>query len=326
MKTIKYLTAAMLATAALTAHAALQVPGPIVSASWVHKHLKDVVVLDIRFDAAGFTRAPVYNKTKGGKQVLAQVGGHIPGANLVKFADIRVIQQERGKAIIGMLPGRSHFENLMEQAGASNEEPVIITSPGTTVDDIDAGTRLYWQVRIYGGTNVAVLNGGNAAWLQAGYPVATNPPPFAMGDWTAKPKDETMLATIDQVEKMVKVGHEQFIDARPENQYFGVTWKAPYVKAGGHLPGALNLPPELLLKPVGKAMMFLKPDQYKTMFRQVGIHANVPTTTYCNTGHLASGAWFVMHEVMKDPKVRLYDGSMLEWTTLGNPVQGLPKS
>jgi thiosulfate/3-mercaptopyruvate sulfurtransferase len=37
--------------------------------------------------------------------------------------------------------------------------------------------------------------------------------------------------------------------------------------------------------------------------------------TFCNTGHLASIAWFGLSEVEGLKNVRLYDGSMSDWTT-----------
>jgi thiosulfate/3-mercaptopyruvate sulfurtransferase len=36
--------------------------------------------------------------------------------------------------------------------------------------------------------------------------------------------------------------------------------------------------------------------------------------SYCNTGHWAATNWFVMSEVLGLDNVRLYDGSMVEWT------------
>jgi len=36
--------------------------------------------------------------------------------------------------------------------------------------------------------------------------------------------------------------------------------------------------------------------------------------TFRNTGHLASVGWFVGHELLGNRKVKMYDGSMVEWT------------
>jgi thiosulfate/3-mercaptopyruvate sulfurtransferase len=36
--------------------------------------------------------------------------------------------------------------------------------------------------------------------------------------------------------------------------------------------------------------------------------------SYCNTGHTAALNWFVLSEILGREEVRLYDGSMTEWT------------
>jgi thiosulfate/3-mercaptopyruvate sulfurtransferase len=36
--------------------------------------------------------------------------------------------------------------------------------------------------------------------------------------------------------------------------------------------------------------------------------------TYCNTGHWAATDWFVLSAVLGRPDVRLYAGSMVEWS------------
>jgi thiosulfate/3-mercaptopyruvate sulfurtransferase len=59
------------------------------------------------------------------------------------------------------------------------------------------------------------------------------------------------------------------------------------------------------------------------VFAAQGIDANAPSVSYCNTGHMAAGSWFIQSEILGNPQVRLYDGSMHEWTTLGRPVVGL---
>jgi thiosulfate/3-mercaptopyruvate sulfurtransferase len=46
-----------------------------------------------------------------------------------------------------------------------------------------------------------------------------------------------------------------------------------------------------------------------------------PVVTYCNTGHWAATDWFVLSAVLGRPDVRLFAGSMVEWTAdLRRPV------
>ena len=49
-----------------------------------------------------------------------------------------------------------------------------------------------------------------------------------------------------------------------------------------------------------------------------------PIVSYCNTGHWAATNWFVLSEVLGRKDVRLYYGSMVEWTAdARRPVESL---
>ena len=49
------------------------------------------------------------------------------------------------------------------------------------------------------------------------------------------------------------------------------------------------------------------------------IHPDKPVVTYCHSGMQATQAYFTLKHLGYD--VRLYDGSMSEWTTKGAPVE-----
>ena len=59
------------------------------------------------------------------------------------------------------------------------------------------------------------------------------------------------------------------------------------------------------------------------MMRAKGLNPDVPTVTYCDSGHLSTGQWFIMHELLGNKNVKQYDGSMHEWTKLKKPVEAL---
>ena len=44
-----------------------------------------------------------------------------------------------------------------------------------------------------------------------------------------------------------------------------------------------------------------------------------PAVTYCNTGHWAATDWFVLSEMLGRKDVRLYYGSMVDWTADAQP-------
>ncbi len=305
---------------------AVDVPGPVVSPEWLHKNLSGVTVLDVRYDLDGFTSRPQYEKdAQTGARTLTATGGHIPGALGVDYNALRVTRKVSGTDIDKLIPEQAAFQTLMRSFGLDAGKPVIITSPGDDSGYLDAAARLYWSLKYYGQQSMALLDGGNAAWLQAGYPVGSDAAPHRTGNWVAQAPNESLRAETAEVEAALKSGM-QMVDARTADQYTGLYYKKPKVKAGGHLAGARLLPPEVRTRQDGLATVFLRPAEYRMVFASMGLSPDAPTVTYCNTGHLASGAWFIQHEILGNAGVSLYDGSMTEWTTLGHPVVGVHSS
>jgi thiosulfate/3-mercaptopyruvate sulfurtransferase len=186
-------------------------------------------------------------------------------------------------------------------------------------------TRLYFQLRFFGEPRdqIAILNGGLNAWLQDGYPVSVDKIAAATGNWTVGPIDREILASLDQVKDGLREGSYQFVDARPVDQFLGVV-RSPVDKTPGHLAGAVSFPTDAIVRPNGAAYEFMSARDYKMILAQFHIRPDVPTISYCNTALFASGSWFVLSEIVGNPKSKLYAGSMVEWTNLGNPTVGLP--
>jgi thiosulfate/3-mercaptopyruvate sulfurtransferase len=42
--------------------------------------------------------------------------------------------------------------------------------------------------------------------------------------------------------------------------------------------------------------------------------------TFCNAGHWSATDWFVLSEVLGQPNVRMYPGSMVDWTQRARPA------
>ena len=104
-----------------------------------------------------------------------------------------------------------------------------------------------------------------------------------------------------------------FVDARSPDQYAG-TGAEP---RSGHLPGAKNLYWTNSL--VSSTDPVLQPMHYlhEALWKNVGADQPAVRTvvTYCRTGMQASYDYFVARYVGY-PDVRLYDGSMSEWSAL----------
>ena len=324
MNTMGRLLAATLCAAAMAASAlGAGLPGPLVDAQWLHQHLGEVTVLTVTDDTSLYTSAPHL----GPGRAVQQVGGHVPGSLLVDFGTIRQSRVEGGQTLQALLPQAQFFTDAMDKAGLDAGRPVIVVPLGDGVIAMDMGTRLYFQLRYFGVARdqVALLNGGTAAWLHAGYAVSTAAAPAARGDWKAGSPDASILATLDQVRQAQSSGREQFIDARPTPQYLGIE-RAGIDTSAGHLPGAKSFPTDAIVATRDGVTRFLTSRDYEWMFASYGISTHAPTIAYCNTGHLASGAWFVAREILGNRDARLYANSMNEWTHLGHPTVGLPET
>ena len=293
---------------------AVEIPSPVVDAAWLNAHKDEVTVLQVSGPLKSFTTAPEM-KTVEGKTEIVSVAGHVPGASFVDFKKVRVDRMVNDKKVKAMLPPKGDFEKLAQSWGVMKDSAIVIVPAGLATADVDQATRLYWQFKYFGQKKMAILDGGMAAWLSAGYPAATDAPANATGDWVATGEDKTILATYDEVNSAVAKKDVQLADARPQNQYMGVFTKKG--EMSGHLVGAKDVSPDLLTRADGKAANFLPAASYKSIIEAKGLDTNAPTIAYCNTGHLASGLWFVSHEIVGNKQTKLYDGSLVEYSLLG---------
>ena len=312
--------AALLGLAATSLANALELPGPVVSPAWLAQHPDEVNIVDVRSDLATFTLAPTFTTTEG-KKSLTTAGGHIPGALLLDFGKTRVSRMIDNREIKWMLPEQKDFQSLLRGIGVKAGRPTVIVSDGASGEDFDMAARVYWSMKVYGDDHLAVLDGGTRAWLQGGMPFATTVATPVAGNWAATAPRLRYVASSADV--AAAIGTDvQIVDARPTPFYLGLT-KKPVVGQAGHIKGAVNFPPDLRTLSKDDGTHLLSPAEYTEIFKHLDMAAQKPSITYCNTGHLAAGAWFVQSEVMRNPDTKLYDGSMLEWTTEGRPVVGL---
>lgn len=305
---------------------ALTVPGPVVDGEWLSKNLNEVTVLDVRTNPKSFQANPEFEvDKKTGKKFLVELGGHIAGAVPVDNKKVRVERVVNGLKLAGMIPERADFEKLARGWGVASGRPVVLVSAGMEPIDFNEAARLYWQFKVYGEDNIAVLNGGTAGWIADGREVVTTAATVAEGNWTS-PADRSASynATLADVEKAVK-DKTQLVDARDNPTFLGLT-KPGSVSAFGHLAGARNVPTTLMSTTGTEAARLHAADTYRDIYRMSGVDPQAPAIAYCNTGHQASGTWFVLHEVLGNRQVRLYDGSMHEWTMAKMPLEAVSRA
>lgn len=302
---------------------ALQVPGPLVDVEWLSANVDKVRILEFRPDPESFTVAPQYvTDKKTGKRVLAEIGGHLPGSVPVDFSKLRVDRMIDGLKVRYMGPPKADFEKLVQSWGIDKGDAIVLVSSGESYNDLNEAARLYWQFKYFGEDNVTILNGGTTAWLAGEKPVSTVLSQPKAGSWVATEERTSILATSEQTAQASEQKNRQLVDARPIAQHFGLS-KSGAVTQAGHIAGSKPFAQELISKNVGPAAYYLDAATYRALFKRLGLSETDPTITYCNTGHQATGFWFVLSEVLGNRDVRLYDGSLHQWTLEKRPVVGL---
>jgi thiosulfate/3-mercaptopyruvate sulfurtransferase len=275
--------------------AAAEPVAPLVSPQWLKDRLSDptIFVLDIRSAIDG-----------GGYEAYTK--GHIPGAVHSDYdkAGWRVTRN----GVPFMLPTEAELEKLIGETGIDEDSHVVIVPAGVSATDFGSAARVYWTLKVAGHPAVSILDGGFAAWQAASYPIQT-------GNRAPSPKiftatlNHNLLAAITDVEKAANGnGGTILLDARPES-YFTGKERAPAAKAYGHIPGAIHLDSVSFYDPAAKR---LRPKE--ELARIAAALPAGPAVAYCNTGHWAATDWFVLSVILGRPDVRLYDGSMVEWT------------
>ena len=158
---------------------------------------------------------------------------HLPGA--VYFD----LNQDLSAAANGRngrhpLPGREDFAARLAVAGADDHTLLVVY-------DGSGGTyaaRLWWMARWAGHDRVRMLDGGLAAWRDAGGAVESGPArPRLPGTFTLRPPQ---MATIefDALREGLGRGRRLIVDARAADRFRGENEKLDPV--AGHIPGATN--------------------------------------------------------------------------------------
>ena len=281
-------------------HAAPPVPEGLVDVDWLVEHLDDPSVRTIE---AGLDSTSYYQ-------------GHVPGAAALSWLDDLHEADRRGT-----LPQR-RVEELMSSRGITPQTHVVLYGDG---DNMFAAYAL-WLLRYYRHERVSLLDGGRRAWLGAGAPLTSDVPPVPASTYVSPGPDESLRATRDLLlERYVGApSGTALLDCRGAAEYHGRAGNSTdlpvmFHRLTGHVPGASNLLSSELLDP--RTGRFRSRDELARTIAEHGVEPHDEVVLYCDVGQRSALAWFVLHELLRHPRVRHYDGGWAEYGSLvGAPV------
>lgn len=266
----------------------------IVSPQLLHDDGAEWVVIDTRFDLT----APA----KGRSDYLT---GHIPGAYYAHLDDDLASPP-------GPLDGRhplpepARLAELLGGWGIGEDTQVVVYDQGGGA----IAARLWWLLRWLGHTRVAVLDGGYAAWCEAGYrtdDTDENAAPPRPAVFRPRP-DPDMVLDVEALARGLAAGEVLLVDARDAARFAGRC--EPIDPVAGHVPGALNRPFSDNLDERGR--MLSAPRLHSEYAALLAGRPPRELVAMCGSGVTACHLLLAM-QVGGLPGGRLYAGSWSEW-------------
>src|SRR5437764_479470 len=202
-----------------------------VSTEWLAERLHDadVVVLD------GSFYLPALKRDAEAEYRAA----HIPGA--VRF-DIDAIA-DHSSSLPHMLPGADEFAAAIGKLGIGDGMTIVVYDGA----GLGGSPRVWWTFRVFGAENVFVLDGGLPKWKAEGR--STESGPVTRAPQTFSPKfDRAMVASVDDVQRVLLDKTAQVVDARPADRFRGEAPEPRPGLRGGHMPGSFNVPSASLIQ------------------------------------------------------------------------------
>ncbi|WP_086669092.1 sulfurtransferase [Lentzea kentuckyensis] len=259
------------------------------------------VVLDVRWRLGGPPGRQDYEVS------------HVPGA---VYVDLDTeLSSPPGVGGRHPLPDPERLQEVLRRAGVREDGQVVAYDAG----DGSVAARVWWLLRWAGHGEVAVLDGGFAAWEAAGLPVTAEEPAPLTGDAAGDVAVRAGQMPVLDADGAAALAQEGvLLDARAVARYRGET--EPVDPKAGHVPGALNAP---TTGHVGADGRWLGGEELAARFAELGVSGDVAVGAYCGSGVTASSVVLALEVAgitSAEKPAALYAGSWSNWCALDREV------
>ena len=275
-------------------------PESLVETGWVAEHLNDdsIRLVEVDVDLSSYAEA------------------HIPGA--IQWDWMSHLNTTIQRDILS----KEEMSQLLGECGIGRDTHVVLYGDNNNWFAAYA----FWQMKLYGHDNVAMMNGGRLKWLGEGRETTTEVPTFASQSYSASGANEGLRALRDHVLQSVRGQSDvALVDVRSPAEYNGeVIAPANMPQEGaqraGHIPGASSIP-------WGQAVnetdgTFKSVDELRALYGGKGITGDREIITYCRIGERSSHTWFALTQLLGYENVRNYDSSWTEYGSMvGAPIE-----
>ncbi len=268
----------------------------LVDADWAQDHLEDTNVVFVEVD----------------EDTTAYEKSHLPGA--VRLDWRTDLQDPLRRDFVD----RAGFEALLTEKGIGNDDTVVLYGGNNNWFAAYA----FWYFTIYGHRDVRLLDGGRKKWELDSRPLTDEMPHRPRTAYVAAEPDTSIRAFRGEV--LDGIGHQNLIDVRSPEEYAGRLLAPAHLpqeqsQRAGHIPTAVNVP---WSKAANEDGTFRSEQELRALYADAGVDFGRDTIAYCRIGERSAHTWFVLRELLGQPRVKNYDGSWTEYGSLvGVPIE-----
>ncbi|WP_416393095.1 MULTISPECIES: sulfurtransferase [unclassified Curtobacterium] len=274
---------------------------PLVSTQWLADHLgaDELIVLDASVHTAGTGLQTTWQTARDAYEQR----GHVPGA---RYADLVEAFSTPDAAVPFTRPDAERFESAASELGVTNGSTVVVYDDSVG----EWSARLWWIFRSFGFDSVAVLDGGFTKWRDEGRPVRVGALRTAPAPTSRKAGEPA--AFLAGEERALWADHDRVLRAVSGDEPATLVLAAPDAALGTEhppiVPGSTTVPVDAIVDPTTNS--FLRRPALEQAFASV-LDAD-EIVTYCGVGSAACADALAL-TVLGHDKVRVYDGSLLDW-------------
>jgi thiosulfate/3-mercaptopyruvate sulfurtransferase len=272
-------------------------PDVLVTTEWVATHSGDagVRIVEVDVDTSAYDQ------------------GHVPASAGWNWTT------ELCDTLVRDIVPTAQLEQLLGKTGIDNNTTIILYGDNNNWFAAWA----FWQLKIYGHTDVRIMDGGRKKWLEEGRDLSTDKPAFPPKTYKAKLPDLSLRAFLPEVQQASHTRSAALVDVRSPQEFTGEILAPPGLpetcQRGGHIPGAKSIP---WAKACNEDGTFKGKAELRSLYGAQGVTADRPVIAYCRIGERSSHTWFVLKYLLDFHDVKNYDGSWTEWGNLvGAPVE-----
>ena len=274
----------------------------MVSSAWLAAHLKDpnLVVL-----ATGLK--PTYDQ------------GHIPGARFITMNDV-IAPMDHSKMKPGELmtemPEANALRDTLQKLGVSDNSKIVLYYSDQYYSPT---TRIVYTLNYAGlGANTVMLEGGIRAWKAAGNMTTTDTPSVTPGHLSPLTLHHELIVDATFVQTTAKTPGFALVDGRETEAYEGRG--SGGANPVGHIPGAASVSYEDVFN---EQEALRSPAELEQLFTKAGVKPGDTIVGYCWVGQRATAMLFAARTL--GHAVKLYDGSIDDWTNRKLPLEVVKK-